>query len=226
MRKLSQALNTRFELATDAGDDGSGSGAPASADGSPARKSALSGRKKWLIAGACAIVAVLVASIWLWILPAVRHNAKMAKLPPAVRMDPADLVLKEPEAFTISWFKEGNTRAEGELWLDITTAVRVDTENFSGPFWFYTMGFSEAAGRRFTLDYVSEYVFWAEDEYHMDVYPAADIWKDEHEETWEYGGGMPVQDILVNGYLICGHDEAGNKMSFRTYIDFTNAPRE
>ena len=226
VRKLSQTL--KYDFVTGAGVENTTVQPDAGKAAAAAASAQKSASKKWVIPAAiCAAVAVLAVCFVLLILPAIRQNQAMAKLPPAVKIAPEDLLLKEPEGYTISWFKQGNIRAEGEPWLEISTSVTCDTANSSEPQWCYAVDFSEAAGQSFVLDYVNEYIFWAEDKYHLETVPGANIWEDEkHPGSWKYTGGMPVQNIICSGFQIFGHDAAGNKISFRTYVDFTTAPRE
>ena len=185
-------------------------------------------RKRWRmrVTVICLILAAAAVCAGVWLLPAMRRNAASMKLPPAVKVAADELMLKEPEAYTVSWFKEGNVRAEGEPWLVFEPSVTVDTETQSVPFWHYALGFMETTEHTFALDRVSEYIFWAENEYHRETVPGTDVWKDADKEEWEYGGSMPVQDILCSGFLIVGHDEAGHQISFRSFVDFSDAPRE
>ncbi len=219
LQRLYQVLGRNFSDESGKAPAGPAEAGNASADAPAAQK-----RKKWQIPALCAVLAVLAVCAVLWLV--LRPRAAETNLPPAVKVAADQLTLKEPEKYTVSWFKEGNVRAEGEPWLVFSPSVKVDTQSQSDPFWYYKLGFTEAAGHSFTLDWVNEYIFWAEDEYHMETVPAANVWKDENKEEWEYGGGMPVQDILCSGFLVVGHDAQGHPISFRSYVDFTSAPRE
>ena len=219
LRRLSEALNRDF--LHESGTENTESAPPA---GSKRRRR----KTHWVtVAISCAILVVLAVCCFAVILPAVRRHRALAKLPPAVKAAAADLLLPEPEKYTASWFKQGNVRAEGEPWLEFDPSVALDLENHSEPFWHYALDFQEATGLPFTLDYVNEYIFWAEDEYHLETVPAASVWRDDEAPArWEYAGGMPVQDILCSGFLVVGRDAAGNRIAFRSCVDFTNAPRE
>ena len=70
-------------------------------------------RKRWRmrVTVICLILAAAAVCAGVWLLPAMRRNAASMKLPPAVKVAADELMLKEPEAYTVSWFKEGNVRA-------------------------------------------------------------------------------------------------------------------
>ncbi len=222
LRQLAQALNTSFTT-----DD-----VEPEAKQPPVRQPAVSARKKWWIIGIAALVVILALCIVLIVVPAIRRNAAMAKLPPAVKVAPEDLLLKVPENVTAEWFQAGNVRAEGEPWLDITTHIRSDSENYSEPFWRYGAAYREVTGLPFTLDYVEYYICWKDDETTQGadlVSTAAGgdlLVNDSEPNYWEFNCGLPVQDLIGAGYLAVGHDGADHPMSFRTYVDFTTAPKE
>ena len=183
-------------------------------------------RNKWTIAAVCGAVVLLVTCFLLFILPTL--NAKPVNLPPAGALNPSDLHPEEPEVFTPEWFQGGNLRGKREPWLDIKTQVLVNTDNQTEPFWRYYLTFEEVAGYRFHFDQLDWFAFWALDKCEHRSFKAASgaVYEDDNGKYWEFIGGNPVQDMVGYGFIIYGHDDAGNKMSFRTFIDMTQAPRE
>ena len=171
------------------------------------------------------LCAAALAVCCLFALPAPQSLAEEA-LPPAVAAGPEGMLLETPEIYAIGWFREGNTRYADEPWLDITTSVEIDTESSSEVLWWYKVYFSETAGHTFTPDRVDEYIFWSNIDYHLESVPREGLNYEEGGQDWLYIGCMPEQDILCSGFLIYGHDEAGNPMSFRTYVDFPEASNE
>ena len=190
-------------------------------------------RRKWLIPALCGAAAFLALAVCfvLFVLPALQNRTAekpSANLPPAAALNLADLLPEEPEVFTPDWFRDGNIRAKDEPWLDIRTQVMVNTDNQSEPFWRYMLTFDEVAGHPFRFDQLDWFCFWTPERYNHRSFSAASgaVWEDDDGDSWEFIGGDPVQEINGYGFIIYGHDDAGNKMSFRTYIDMTQAPRE
>ena len=188
-------------------------------------------RKRWLIPAVCGAAALVLVCLLLFILPALKRsgeNHRSSNLPPAAAVNLSDMLPEEPEMFTPEWFRGGNIRAKKEPWLDIRTQVLVNTDNQSNPFWRYYLTFEEAAGHTFHFDQLDWFCFWTPDRYNHMSFDAASgaVWEDDEGKNWEFIGGDPVQDMEGYGFIIYGHDDAGNKMSFRTFIDMTQAPRE
>ena len=188
-------------------------------------------RKKGLIIGIAALVVALSVCTVLFIVPAIQNRAAEAKLPPAVKVAAEDLFLQLPDPLTPDWFQAGNVRAEGEPWLELTTHITCDTADFSEPYWAYGAAFREVTGHPFALDYANYYLFWVQGDTTQGelIYTASGdelLVDDNITNYWEYNCGLPVQDLIGAGYQVVGHDQAGHPMTFRTYIDFTTAPRE
>lgn len=154
----------------------------------------------------------------------------MSVYPAAEEIPPEDLLLKEPRRMPPEWFRQGNRRAAGEPWLDIGTFVRYEPADRGSTvdFWRYGITFEEVTGETFRLDQV-------------DLYSYAEPTMFDHRSlseqqvtggrggplnSWQINGQIPVQDLLGFGYIIYGYDPAGNPMSFRAWIDMTDAPRE
>ncbi len=188
-------------------------------------------RKKWLIPSVIAAAILLTACFFLFILPLLKQQpagVPARNLPPAAAVNLSDMLPEEPEVFTIDWFRGGNIRAKDEPWLDVQTQVLVNSDNQTEPFWRYILTFEEVTGHTFHFDQLDWFCFWTPDRYNYRSFSAASgaVWADDNGGNWEFIGGDPVQDMEGYGFIIYGHDDAGNKMSFRTYIDMTKAPRE
>ncbi len=225
LRQLAQTLKCSFST------EDANEGAEAAAEQAPAAQPAKAGRKTGLIIGIVALVAVLAVCAVLFVVPAIQRNAKLAKLPPAVKVAPEDLLLTPPEQLNAEWFQQGNVRAEGEPWLEITTRINCDTANFSEPYWEFGAAFQEATGLPFTLERIDYYIFWQEkagsNGLMVDTGSSDELLVDDNRpDYWEFNCGLPVQDLIGAGYLAIGRDGANRPISFRAYIDFTKAPRE
>ena len=178
---------------------------------------------------AAAVLVIGLVCFLIFGLPAIRgQQAEKPNLPPAAALNLSDLTPEEPEVFTPDWFRGGNIRMKGEPWLDIRTQVLLNPENQTEPFWRYILTFDEVAGHTFHFDELDWYAFWTPDncEYRFFNADSGAVWEDDEGRSWEFIGGNPVQDMVGYGFIIRGHDDAGNKMTFRTLIDMTQAPRE
>lgn len=224
LRQLSTALHWDFMAST----TGMGEETTFSAgNGSVAPSEVKKSDKKWLIAGVCGAVIILAVCFLLFVLP-VLQQPENPNLPPAAALNAADLLPEEPEILTIEWFRGGNIRGKNEPWLDIQTKVLVNTDSQTEPFWRYILTFEEIAGSTFHFDQLKWFCFWTADRYVQKSFSSASgaVWEDDKGRNWEFIGGDPVQDMEGYGFIIYGHDDAGTKMSFRTFIDMTKAPRE
>ena len=227
LKLLSQTLNWDFM----ADENGANETAVSPAQGTDSA-SAVKGKphKKWLISVICGAAVLALACFLLFILPALKkpaENNRSKNLPPVAAVNLSDMLPQEPETFTAEWFHGGNIRAKNEPWLDIRTQVLLNTDNQTNPFWRYYLTFEEVTGHTFHFDQLDWFCFWAPDRYTHQSFSAASgaVWEDDEGKNWEFIGGDPVQDMEGYGFIIYGHDDAGNKMSFRTFIDMTKAPR-
>ena len=195
----------------------------------PARKP----RPIWLFPLICVIEAVVLSCFYLFALPAMTRpkvdlspDEPIATDMPGAMEKAADaMILTEPARFTREWFFGGNVPVKGEPYLHMYTRVEVDTQS-SKPFWHYFLVFEEVTGRKFVPEKVDVYEYSTPKNYDHQSCPAERIWAETTGDLWELGGGLPVQDIVGYGFIIYGTDEAGNRLSFRTYLDMTDAPRE
>ena len=218
----------------------------------PAPAGAAKSRPLLLIIGASALVLALALCFILFILPAISKGNKggdtaaadpartpetgmtvrlgPTDLPGAVQMEPEDLPLKEPELFTIEWFKQDNPVASGEPYIEFRTKLSImgpETSSSGVTIWDWDLLFYEMTGRPFTLTKVDEYGFSSRESYQHYSYRPGNLWyEDGPDAHWEFGGRMPVQPFQGYGYIIYGTDEAGNELSFRTWFDLSTAPKK
>lgn len=198
-------------------------------------------RRTALIVGALVLLFMLAVCFALFLLPTLRDDAAVKKsgdvvylgptdLPGAVEMGAKDLLLSEPEVFTIEWFKQDNPIASGEPYIEFRTKLSVigpETSSAGVTMWDWTMFFYEMTGRPFTLTRVDEYGFSSRYSYQHYSYHPGNLWYEEGPDAhWEFGGRMPVQPFQGYGYIIYGTDEAGNDLSFSTWFDLSTAPRK
>ena len=200
-------------------------------------------RRGVLIAGAATLLALLVVCFIFFVLPALkggkgtddRRTAEAVRLGPtdlpgAVEMDVKDLLLAEPDIFTIEWFKQDNPIASGEPYIEFRTKLSVmgpETSSGGVTMWDWTLLFYEMTGRPFRLTRVDEFCFTSRESYQHYTYGAGMIWYGDDPDThWEFGGRMPVQPLQGYGYIIYGTDEAGNELSFRAWLDLSTAPKK
>ena len=100
----------------------------------------------------------------------------------------------------------------------------VITDQFDkGAGWFWGFLAHNGTDLPFTATELVEVLF----DFNGDAYPSV---YDEEQLTgwgydlsfatdWDFGSGIPVQDVQSAGYILRGVDENGNELSFHTYIE-------
>lgn len=173
--------------------------------------------RRWLIPAVCAVFLAAVVCFLLFALPALRHAAAM----PPVRA--SDLLLEEPALFTREWFRGGNPRYDGEPYITLTPSLSVNTLVQPFPLWEYMLVIDEVTGRDFRLDRVDDFFFYTDVGYNHTWTNGKTLWTAESGNAWKSEGCRAVSDAKGIGFLVYGYDAWGRKMSFRAYLDFTEA---
>lgn len=167
-------------------------------------------------------IGVMLAAVCLalFVLPSLRSG--IAK-PPVPDVDPSLLLLEEPALFTREWFQSGNIQYEGEPYLELSTPLTVDKAHQPYPLWIFSLIFEEVTGRPFKPEQLDSYFFYTNVGYQHFWTKADALWAAESGNAWRDDGQMHITDMKGIGYIVYGYDQWGRKMSFRAYLDFTQA---
>lgn len=130
--------------------------------------------------------------------------------------------------YTIDMLQQPNEREEGKPFIVMTPREAVSplvvTDQFDkGAGWFYGFLAHNETDLSFTATELVEVLF----DFNGDAYPS--VYDGEQltgwgcdlsfATDWDFGSGIPVQDVQSAGYILRGVDAEGNEMSFHTYIE-------
>ena len=116
---------------------------------------------------------------------------------------------------------DGHILLEGVPGLAKTLSVNTLVQPF--PLWEYMLVIDEVTGRDFRLDRVDDFFFYTDVGYNHTWTNGKTLWTAESGNAWKSEGCRAVSDAKGIGFLVYGYDAWGRKMSFRAYLDFTEA---
>ena len=125
--------------------------------------------------------------------------------------------------FTREWVQRENIQYDGEPYLRLTTPLTVVTISQPIMQWKFSLIIEEMTGRPFKLERVDDYIFETDVGYSHYWVNADALWAAESGNAWRLDGQRRVSDTRGIGYIVTGRDQWGRKMSFRAYLDFTEA---